>query len=150
MPLGGKEYHGSVAVHNPAGVFVRILKEALAKRGIAVTGQTRTIDWKYREVTPFDPAKLIELGYVESPPLSAIVQQTLKPSQNLYAQLLLLQVGANAGRNAALPGPSDPSVGDPVISMSTLRNHLEQLTLGQFGEMRARGLTGNTGSLCQF
>jgi D-alanyl-D-alanine carboxypeptidase/D-alanyl-D-alanine-endopeptidase (penicillin-binding protein 4) len=29
--------------------------------------------------------------------LSEIVKQTLKPSQNLYAQLLLLQVGAQAG-----------------------------------------------------
>jgi len=28
------------------------------------------------------------------------VRETLKPSQNLYAQLLLLQVGANAGRPA--------------------------------------------------
>ncbi|MFL6277906.1 MAG: D-alanyl-D-alanine carboxypeptidase/D-alanyl-D-alanine-endopeptidase [Blastocatellia bacterium] len=95
LPIGGKDYRGSVAVHNPAGLFVAQLKEALARRGITVTGRTRTIDWKYREVTPVDWTKWIELGFVESPPLREIVRATLKPSQNLYAQLLLLQVGAS-------------------------------------------------------
>ena len=94
LPIGGKDYRGSVAVHNPAGLFVAQLKEALLRRGITVAGRTRTIDWKYREVTPVDWAKWIELGFVESPPLREIVRATLKPSQNLYAQLLLLQVGA--------------------------------------------------------
>jgi len=87
-------FYGSVAVHNPAGLFVSLLKDALAKRGIVVTGRTRVLDWKYREVTPMDFSKLIELGSVESMPLGDIVHETLKPSQNLYAQLLLLQVGA--------------------------------------------------------
>jgi serine-type D-Ala-D-Ala carboxypeptidase/endopeptidase (penicillin-binding protein 4) len=94
LPLGGRDYRGSVAVHNPAGLFVALLKEALLRRGIAVTGRTRTMDWKFREVTPVDWTKLIELGFVESLPLRDILRETLKPSQNLYAQLLLLQVGA--------------------------------------------------------
>src|ERR1700688_3302569 len=45
---------------------------------------------------------------------------------------------------------SDPRVGDPIISMTTLRNDLEQSTLSQFSEMRTRGLTGNSSSLSQF
>ena len=91
-------YYTSVAVHNPAGLFVSLLKDALAQRGIVVTGRTRVIDWKYREVTPLDFTKLTELGSVESMPNADIVREMLKPSQNLYAQLLLLQVGANAAR----------------------------------------------------
>jgi D-alanyl-D-alanine carboxypeptidase/D-alanyl-D-alanine-endopeptidase (penicillin-binding protein 4) len=94
LPLGDKGYTGSIAVHNPAGLFVALFKEALARRGIVVLGKTRTVDWKYREVSPIDFAKLIELGWVYSPPLKDIVREMLKPSQNLYAQLLLLQVGA--------------------------------------------------------
>ncbi|MFL6214655.1 MAG: D-alanyl-D-alanine carboxypeptidase/D-alanyl-D-alanine-endopeptidase [Blastocatellia bacterium] len=105
LPVGGRDYRGSVAVHNPAGLFVALLKEALARRGITVTGRTRTVDWKYREVTPFDPTKLTELGSVESLPLKDILRETLKPSQNLYAQLLLLQVGANWGPGAGGRGP---------------------------------------------
>jgi D-alanyl-D-alanine carboxypeptidase/D-alanyl-D-alanine-endopeptidase (penicillin-binding protein 4) len=37
---------------------------------------------------------LAQVASVESRPLSEIVKWTLKPSENLYAQLLLLQVGA--------------------------------------------------------
>jgi D-alanyl-D-alanine carboxypeptidase/D-alanyl-D-alanine-endopeptidase (penicillin-binding protein 4) len=99
LPLGDKGYTGSIAVHNPAGLFVTLFKEALMRRGIAVLGNTRTVDWKYREVAPIDFAKLVELGSIQSPPLRRIVRETLKPSQNLYAQLLLLQVGAALQRS---------------------------------------------------
>ena len=102
LPIDSNGYYTSVAVHDPAGLFVSLLKDALARRGIAISGRTRVIDWKYREVTPLDMTKLIELGSVESMPLADIVREMLKPSQNLYAQLLLLQVGANADRPAEL------------------------------------------------
>lgn len=104
-------YYGAIAVHNPAGLFVSLLKEALDRRGIAVTGRTRVVDWKYREVTPFDSSKLIELGSVESMPLGEIVRETLKPSQNLWAQLLLLQVGESSRFGAwfgTIPGSVAP------------------------------------------
>ncbi len=104
LPIDSSGYYNSVAVHNPAGLFVSLLKDALAQRGIAVTGRTRVIDWKYREVTALDLTKLIELGSVDSMPLADIVRETLKPSQNLYAQLLLLQVGANAERGMGAGG----------------------------------------------
>jgi serine-type D-Ala-D-Ala carboxypeptidase/endopeptidase (penicillin-binding protein 4) len=91
-------YYSAVAVHNPAGLFASLFKDVLAQHGITITGKTRVIDWKYREVTPLDPSKLVSLGSVESMPLAGILRETLKPSQNLYAQLLLLQVGANASR----------------------------------------------------
>jgi serine-type D-Ala-D-Ala carboxypeptidase/endopeptidase (penicillin-binding protein 4) len=98
LPTDSSGHYSSVAVHNPAGLFVSLFKDALAQRGIVVAGRTRVLDWKYREVTPLDLTKLIELGSVDSIPLADIVRETLKPSQNLYAQLLLLQVGANAER----------------------------------------------------
>ena len=119
LPVGGRDFRGSVAVHNPAGLFVALLKEALAKRGITVTGRTRTIDWKYREVTPFDPTKLAELGVVESLPLKDILRETLKPSQNLYAQLLLLQVGVM--RDAATRGHGDTATESKEAASSSLQ-----------------------------
>src|SRR5215813_6295496 len=97
LPIDSTGFYNSVAVHDPAGLFASLFKDALSQRGITVTGRARFLDWKYREVTPLDLSKLFELGSVESIPLSDIVRETLKPSQNLYAQLLLLQVGANAG-----------------------------------------------------
>ena len=97
LPIDSTGFYNSVAVHDPAGLFASLFKDALSQRGITVTGRSRFLDWKYREVTPLDLAKLVELASVQSMPLSEIVRETLKPSQNLYAQLLLLQVGANAG-----------------------------------------------------
>jgi D-alanyl-D-alanine carboxypeptidase/D-alanyl-D-alanine-endopeptidase (penicillin-binding protein 4) len=120
-------YYSSVAVHNPAGLFVSLLKDALASRGIVVTGRTRVLDWKYREVTPIDLTKLIELGSVDSMPLGDIVRETLKPSQNLYAQLLLLQVG-NRGRQGAtvigtrVQDPSSPASAAAKMDSLTLPN----------------------------
>lgn len=95
LPLGGARFYGAVAVHNPANYFVTLFKEALARRGITVAGKVRTVDWRQRDLMPIDVRKLVEIGFIESPPLRDIVRETLKPSQNLYAQLLLLQVGAN-------------------------------------------------------
>lgn len=109
LPLDHKGYIKSIAVHNPAGLFVNLFKDLLARRGIAVKGRARTIDWKYREVTPVDFTKLAELGAVESMPIKDLVRETLKPSQNLYAQLLLLQVGANY-RQGAWAGNSHGSL----------------------------------------
>jgi D-alanyl-D-alanine carboxypeptidase/D-alanyl-D-alanine-endopeptidase (penicillin-binding protein 4) len=114
-------YYGSVAVHNPAGLFVSLLKDALASHGIVVTGRTRVLDWKYREVTPLDLGKLIELGSVESMPLGDIVRETLKPSQNLYAQLLLLQVGNRGRQGGTVINTSDP---DPA-SLATAAAKME-------------------------
>jgi D-alanyl-D-alanine carboxypeptidase/D-alanyl-D-alanine-endopeptidase (penicillin-binding protein 4) len=112
LPVDHKGYKGSVSVHNPAGLFANLFKDALARRGITITGRARTIDWKYREVTPIDFAKLVELGFVESLPLKDILRETLKPSQNLYAQLLLLQVGAHHGAEAVGRGPDAQLNGD--------------------------------------
>jgi D-alanyl-D-alanine carboxypeptidase/D-alanyl-D-alanine-endopeptidase (penicillin-binding protein 4) len=122
LPIDGSGYSNSVAVHNPAGLFVSLFKDALAARGIVVTGRTRVVDWKYREVTPLDFAKLIELGSVDSMPLGDIVRETLKPSQNLYAQLLLLQVG-NRGRQGGTVisslGPNPPSPASVIAKMDS-------------------------------
>lgn len=98
FPLDDVGYTGYVAVHNPAGMFATVFKEVLERRGITVNGRARSVDWKYREAAPIDFDKLIEIGSVQSPPLGEIIRDTMKPSQNLYAQLLLLQVGAAAPR----------------------------------------------------
>jgi len=93
-------------------LFVSMLKEALARRGIAVAGRTRTIDWKYREVSPPALDKLTEIASIESMPLKDVIRETLKPSQNLWAQLLLLQVGARRALGAGGQGPGEKHNGE--------------------------------------
>ena len=83
----------AVTVPNPALWFVTMLRETLAKEGIAVSGNARSRSWP-EQVT--SPGALKEITSIVSAPVSEIVAKMLKPSQNLYAQLLLLQVGAQS------------------------------------------------------
>jgi D-alanyl-D-alanine carboxypeptidase/D-alanyl-D-alanine-endopeptidase (penicillin-binding protein 4) len=74
-------------------MFAGMVKQMLSERGVSVTGSTRVFDWHYRQAAPIDFAKLVEIAAIESPPMRDIVREMLKPSQNLFAQLLLLQAG---------------------------------------------------------
>lgn len=96
LPADNKGYTDSVTVSRPAAFFVHQLKYALAAKGIKITGKTRAMSWLDRQKEPLDTAKLMEIGFVESRPMSELVKTMMKPSQNLYAQLLLLQVGKQA------------------------------------------------------
>jgi serine-type D-Ala-D-Ala carboxypeptidase/endopeptidase (penicillin-binding protein 4) len=127
-----KGFVGSIAVHNPALLFVTLLKDGLVKAGITVTGRLRTLDPKYREVTPLDLSKYVELGFIESPPMKDIVREMLKPSQNLYAQLLLLQVGINSGQRAVVSGQSNAATNQALSPdprpLTTEQKGLEVMT----------------------
>jgi D-alanyl-D-alanine carboxypeptidase/D-alanyl-D-alanine-endopeptidase (penicillin-binding protein 4) len=94
LPLGGKRQMDSVPVHQPALWFATMLKEALKAEGIEIAGAARCRSWPEDE--PLDISKFREVGSVESPPLAEIIHNMMKPSQNLYAQLLLLQAGARS------------------------------------------------------
>ena len=93
LPMGESINDAAVAVHKPAMWFVTLLKEALAKRGVTISGNLKTANWLDRESDPIEFRKLTEVAFVESRPMSEIVKGMMKPSQNLYAHLLLLQVG---------------------------------------------------------
>ena len=93
LPLGDAPYEDAVAVGDATRWFVTLLKEALAKRGVKVSGNLRTVNWLDREADPLDVTRLVEVANIESKPMSEIVIHMMKPSQNLYAHLLLLQVG---------------------------------------------------------
>jgi D-alanyl-D-alanine carboxypeptidase/D-alanyl-D-alanine-endopeptidase (penicillin-binding protein 4) len=101
----------SVSVPKPALWFVTMLKKALEKRGVTVTGGVSQEDWLTREVSPIAWASLTEVVAIPSRPLAEIVKQTLKPSENLYAQLLWLQVGAQAEAAQGASGRSTAAEG---------------------------------------
>jgi len=102
MPIDDAGYTNEVTLHNPAGLFVSWFKQALARQGIKVTGKLRTMNWLDREAQPLDRDQLVELGSVASLPVRDLARAVEKPSQNLYADLLLAQVGEQA-RTADTP-----------------------------------------------
>ena len=89
----------TITVRDSALWAARLLERALARHGIQVLGQVKAVHFLDRPA-PLDPGRLTELGQLESPPLLEILRDLLKDSNNLYAQLLLLQAGARR------PGPA--------------------------------------------
>jgi len=98
LPLDDPGYTGDVAISQPALLFVSMLRTSLERHGITVTGRTRVLPAR----GPASPlSSLVEIAGRQSPPLSVIAAQTLKPSQNLYAELILRALGKAAGASPA-------------------------------------------------
>jgi D-alanyl-D-alanine carboxypeptidase/D-alanyl-D-alanine-endopeptidase (penicillin-binding protein 4) len=111
MPLDDAGYTNEVTLHNPAGLFVSLFKQALARQGIKVTGKPRSVTWLDRQAQPLDLDKLVELGSVQSPPMRDLAREVEKPSQNLYADLLLAHVGEKCRRAESPAGETSEDLG---------------------------------------
>jgi D-alanyl-D-alanine carboxypeptidase/D-alanyl-D-alanine-endopeptidase (penicillin-binding protein 4) len=104
---------GSVAITNPALLFVYLLRSSLAAKGVIITGQSQTIDARARAFPQVGDApiihiippinSLVEITNVQSQPLSVIAAETLKPSQNLYTELVLRALGKFVSPNGSTP-----------------------------------------------
>lgn len=93
----------SVTTPRPALMFVSMLRAALERRGVQIKGRTLSVDAHARETSgrPFDAARLIEIARRESAPFSEIAAKTMKPSQNLYTELILRTLGEQSQQSAA-------------------------------------------------
>lgn len=94
----GDNAYGKIAVHNPALWTAKNFKESLLKKGIAVDGEFKSVDWKTENRA--DAANLNELAAIESKPLGELVQRMNKHSVNLYGELLLRTLGKKFGAEA--------------------------------------------------
>ena len=85
MTIGQAEMNRRVDVLDPALYCGTLLREMLAERGVILYGTVR-----YGEV----PEEAMEISQHISPPLSRILWEMNKPSDNLIAELLLKTIGA--------------------------------------------------------
>ena len=95
-----------LAIADPAWYAGTLLREALARHGIRIDGQVRTLHWPEPDNVGLD--KAIVLAQVLSPPVMEVLAQGLKRSQNLYLQNLLQIAGVKAQANAAQSGDPPP------------------------------------------
>lgn len=119
LALDDAGFSGRLAVAQPALLFAYLLRSSLAKKGVVISGKTRTTPPSLF-VNPANsgaPSGLIELTNLQSPPFSLIAAQTLKPSQNLYAELILRTLGRVASTNSSVPdvGRTSESAGVEVV-----------------------------------
>jgi D-alanyl-D-alanine carboxypeptidase, serine-type, PBP4 family len=122
----GKKLDVRIAVKNPALWSARILKNSLEKKGVAVTGEARTVGWKTKDKT--DVEKASEIASIESRNLGEIVRKMNKDSVNLYAELILRTLGKHFGDSAPDENPrfeklrGDDAAGAAVIKKWLLEN----------------------------
>jgi D-alanyl-D-alanine carboxypeptidase/D-alanyl-D-alanine-endopeptidase (penicillin-binding protein 4) len=106
IAIDDRGYTGGIGIAHPATLFVYLLRSALAQRGVVVTGKSRTQDFN-STTSAVNSSQLlastggnslsqtppVEIATLQSPPFSVIASQTLKPSQNLYTELILRTLG---------------------------------------------------------
>jgi len=102
LPMDDTGWTGAVAAPRPALLFVSMLRASLARRGVTITGRTRAVDARERAAAPLQISALTEIAMQQSPPLGEIAAQTMKPSQNLYAELILRALGNATRKDAKL------------------------------------------------
>jgi D-alanyl-D-alanine carboxypeptidase/D-alanyl-D-alanine-endopeptidase (penicillin-binding protein 4) len=136
LPLGDNVFTGSVAIPDPALAFVSMLRDALVKRGVTVSGRLHTVDARsggsllpnpssaLAQSTNVPPqTALTEIASMQSPAFSLIAAHTLKPSQNLYTELILRTLGKMTGTN--------PSQTNEDAGLEAVRNFLRQAGVGE-------------------
>lgn len=118
IPLDDRGYNGGVGISHPALLFVYLLRASLAQHGVIITGKSRTAGAVNQSLLTVgatlstakanaDPplSAAIEITSRQSPPLSEVAAHTLKPSQNLYTELILRTLGK------VVPPPSSAANG---------------------------------------
>ncbi|HJP94816.1 MAG TPA: D-alanyl-D-alanine carboxypeptidase/D-alanyl-D-alanine-endopeptidase [Pyrinomonadaceae bacterium] len=100
IPLEDRGYSGGIGISHPAMLFVYLLRASLAQKGVVITGKSRTTGEVSQPplisgvpISGTNTALQNEIATLQSPPFSFIASQTLKPSQNLYTELILRTLG---------------------------------------------------------
>ena len=104
---------GSIAAHattrefklatpDPAATAGQLLRQALARQHIAIDGSLRVLHWPEPDTALV--AQATTVAELLSPPVSALLHEGLKRSQNLYLQNLLLTAGVVARSRAEQAG----------------------------------------------
>ncbi len=135
VPAQSSPAHFRLAMTDPALQAGRQLRQALASRGILISGTVRALHW------PQDDSALLAhadtLGEVLSPPLLDILKRGLKRSQNLYLQNLLLSVGVHEQAAAV---SADPTFTDTEsYAIRALRRLLTQIGIAPDASRFAEG-----------
>lgn len=139
LPSGDSGYSESIAISHPAELFIALLKQRLELKGVIVTGTTRTT----RERPAASQTQLpVELARLESPPLSFIAAQTMKPSQNMYAETLLWTLGEYNRARTSFPtvnGVSGGAAGSSQLGLGEIKNFLANIGVSTDGIIQYDG-----------
>jgi len=119
LPTGVQTRSFTVSVPDPALFAGTLLHDALLKHGIALDGQVRTLYWPQGDMAMVHAAWPVET--IPSPPLPSLIRHMLKDSDNLYAQVLLQQVGARTAYTRTCADRAEPPLTSDDWGLCALR-----------------------------
>ncbi len=130
LALDAQVQPGAVAVHQPGPFFLALLKDTLERRGVKLNQSSvlpalngARVVRPARSRQEFSHWTLI--AEIPGHPISEQVEKMMKPSQNLIAQLLLLQVGkARELRLASTNGIIRPGTTTEDLGIAEMRDFL--------------------------
>ncbi|HET7931218.1 MAG TPA: D-alanyl-D-alanine carboxypeptidase/D-alanyl-D-alanine-endopeptidase [Rhodanobacteraceae bacterium] len=100
LPSKTRKHSYVLSMPDPARTAGNLLREALARQDITLTGKVEVLHWPES-----DPALARSgtraIAHIDSPMIAVMVDHMLKDSDNLYAQSLLLQAGVVAAQRKA-------------------------------------------------
>jgi serine-type D-Ala-D-Ala carboxypeptidase/endopeptidase (penicillin-binding protein 4) len=108
IPLEDRGYTGGIGISHPGLLFVYMLRSSLVQKGVTITGASAAITTTTLSGNGSSTLQN-EIATLQSPPFSVIAAQTLKPSQNLYTELILRTLGKVTPPPATMPSFSPTS-----------------------------------------
>jgi serine-type D-Ala-D-Ala carboxypeptidase/endopeptidase (penicillin-binding protein 4) len=136
LPVGDNGFSGDVAVSEPALAFVSLLRDALTNRGVKIDGRVRTVDARAGGLVSSgglslaqlsnNQSTLPEIASLQSPPFGIIAAHTLKPSQNLYTEIILRTLGKQTSITAPPIAASISTQTDEDAGLQLVRDFLHQ------------------------
>lgn len=115
----------TVSVPDPALFAGNLLRAALLRHGIALDGRVCSLYWPQGDEAMVHAAWPV--GTIAAPPLPDLVRHMLKDSDNLYAQVLLLQVGARAAYARTCADRAEPPTTSEAWGLCALRALLARI-----------------------
>lgn len=94
LPAGVQSRTFTVSVPDPPLFAGNLLHDALLRHGITLDGHVRSLAWPQLNSEFVHQAGMWPIGEIPAPPLPDLIRHMLKDSDNLYAQVLLQEVGA--------------------------------------------------------
>jgi len=122
LPLGDEGERLDIPALEPARWFGLVLRDALARHGIKISGRVRSISWPQNFV--WDTNHSVRIGEVFSPPLSEIVRLYLKPSQNLENDMVLAHIGETTRVSTTPPWRTSEELGLATLHRFLVTNGL--------------------------
>lgn len=123
---GDKEFATRIAITRPAEMFAALLRQRLIDRKIEVIG-----GYRYEKRQDGSLPAGTEIARIESVPLSEIAAKTMKPSQNMYTEILLRTLG-EAERNAIIsttPQSPDAEKTSAELGIRAVSKFLDRMAL---------------------